>query len=68
MADFNITGPNQFGGARMIEDQPQLQELMVPQQQAPPPLQQTAGGVTLGIDPAVAAKLFAPVEEVPYGY
>jgi len=66
MPDFDITGVNQFGGARLpepvpVQQQPQVQ--MIPQQGiVPQPEEQ------VGIDPAVAAKLFAPVEEVPYGY
>jgi hypothetical protein len=68
MADFDITGTNQFGGARLPEvvPLPMPTEQMIPQQGIVP---QPEGQVqTMGIDPAVAAKLFAPVEEVPYGY
>jgi hypothetical protein len=71
MPDFDITGVNQFGGARLPEPVPveqQMQQVqMVPQQGIVPQPQQEQVQ-TMGIDPAVAAKLFAPVEEIPYGY
>ena len=71
MPDFDITGANQFGGARLIEQQPQQVPVIAPEQQAQMmmmPQQQEVLPQTVGIDPAVAAKLFAPIEDVPYGY
>jgi hypothetical protein len=73
MPDFDITGVNQFGGARLPEPVPVEQQMqMIPQQGIVPPqgivAQPQEQVQTMGIDPAVAAKLFAPVEEIPYGY